>query len=246
MLGIMLIKRWRVSIRALSFYFFVQELLSIFVFISPNDNILILALIGKGGLSPFHGWLIPVITECQGKRFLWILTWQKLPRYVALVLTVSPPWDSLSLWFAILPLLQGILNFKGGFIYFLQLTSRGNSMLVLSCYSQKYVLCLLPLYMIIFYFLPCRFLFRGEIFFSWEVRITLFRFPGTIPFYVKLGFLSNYGEVSNVNLILFLVCNVLRILNSFICLNRALRYRGSLPPGYFICWLFSYVLILNI
>jgi len=176
----------------LALYFFIQEAIGVLFIIRISFKIQFLAILLKGGFSPFHGWLGMVFNQGNGSAVIWLLTWQKLPYYFSISLFLTWYTILFILLLRILPLIQCILNMSSKVILFLVLTSSSNVFIILFYFFFNFCLLITPFYLYILYSIFGIY-GRKMIRIGLESNFVIIRIPGSLPFYMKMLLI---GELS--------------------------------------------------
>ena len=161
------------------YYFVVQELGGLMFLSGLRDDLMVVSLLVKGGLSPFHFWMSKLMTSSWGV-FSWFLTIQKLGYYWVLPIFLGWKWTLVLVVGRLLPLVQGVFVQDRRAVVFYLTTSGGSYMVVLGTLDHSLMMVLCPVYLFSLYLL----LSSGHV--RHEVVLMLGGFPGGAPFYLKL------------------------------------------------------------
>lgn len=242
MLGIMKLKVHGSSVYSMAYYYFIQEIVGILFILGLHYTYQYVLLLVKGGFSPFHYWIFFIVKFMKGSSFLWILTWQKLPYYLLLIRHINQKILLVVLIGGVIPLFQSLFVYSIKVLYFLLLTSRGNRVLVLGGVYTVSIYLLVLFYLMMAYAIPGLVVERGIYFNGAELIFVLFGFPGSLPFFIKLGL---QGAFIGRGLV-FLFFMVGMLLNQVVVLNLLIGYYTPSSPRnkYFFYLLFSYIILI--
>lgn len=193
------------------YYFVVQEVCATLFVINFSLNFIIILLIIKGGFSPFHWWMVKLILSCH-EGALWFITMQKLVYLITMSFMLRSSWVRFLYFWRFLPLLQGLFSRYTLIITFYLLTSRGNFILIIICWSKGFAIFLVYPYMWYIY----KNLYSNS-FISYEVSWIVIGFPGGLPFSIKVNALFRFSRS-----IPFLVIFILFILGLNLILGWSL------------------------
>lgn len=209
-------------------YFFVQEIGGVVFILSYSTIRQMIIIILKGGFSPFHFWLVPVISIRKGQAFLWILTWQKMPYVFIIINFLSWSLIIIILLRIVFPLVQGIFVRRFKIVLFYLISSSGRRALIYGYYSPLSIILTIPLYMHLMYRIMGMVGTFGNIYLGLESVFVLIRIPGRLPFYFKIGIMGCLVEGGGLMLLVVLV---IFVLNITITINVIVNFNYKFSPA---------------
>lgn len=215
------------SIRYVSLfnYFILQErlgLLFLLFFFGFSQYII---LIFKVGVSPLHFWLFGVVNYLRGFRFVWFLTFQKLP---FLVVMIQIYWFNsfLLLFFGILFCIFQIFFFKSyKKLFLISSVERFNWVIIMMTFSFFNVFFLLFFYFIIIFFLIGNFSLLDNNYLGWETILIFLNIPFGLGFLIKIFSIDLMVLFSGLMVLILLVFIFLSFISfSFWLINLRTKF----------------------
>lgn len=242
--GLLKLKLNSASINSIFYYFLIQEMLGLLFMINFSSSFQLFIFFMKGGFAPFHFWIVKVLHISSWFRFSWILTIQKIPYYFIVIIFWNWSWFLWVLIGSLVPLLQSLLVKSVWYQIFLLLTSRGNNMLILIWFEPLICVYTLPFYLIFINYMMNGLRNQGLIGVTYEFIFLLIRFPGGLPFYIKLFSLSLLFNMGGLIVVLFLLSLVLNLIRGFNLVIYVHRFCLLYNKLFIIFFFFFLVLIL--
>lgn len=210
-------------------YYYIQEVLGVLIILSLSQRLQFILVIIKGGISPFHGWMQPVVTSCRHYGMCWLLRVQKLPYYILLVQLINPVLSWIVVLGMLLPALQCLMVHNLVVRVFLLLTSSGNVLIIMLIFDVLSITYLV-LYLLLLNTVLSSVSLGNNLFVSYEFMYLMGGFPGALPFYIKLymAFITlTTGGVFGVLILVSILLNVLCTLSMVLEHNASARWGAN-------------------